>query len=120
MFSDTLTITVNTVAVVLNRINQDGYSSEYLKREATQEYRLRIRNSTSMNKTRGREVSRHNVEFTQTVYPVAPSTAATVRKAYFVFENDNVDDLTGPVKHALGTAGFLTEPNLTKLVNFES
>lgn len=121
MFSDTITITVNAVAVILNRINQDGYSSEYLKKEATQEFRLKIRNSSYVDKARGgRKVDRHNVEFTQNVYPVSPATIGTIRKAYFVFENENVDDLVSPVKLALGTAGFLTEPNLTKLVNFES
>lgn len=120
MFADTLTITVNAVAKALIRINQDGYSSEYFLREATQEFSLRIRNTDYTDKTRGVKVSRHNVEFIQTVYPVAPAISSTVRKAYYVFENDLGDTVVDPVKTALGLAGFLTEANLTKMANKES
>lgn len=38
-FGATITITVNGVAKALNRINQDGYTSEYYLREATMEWR---------------------------------------------------------------------------------
>lgn len=121
MFSDTITITVNAVAIVLNRINQDGYSSEYLKKEATQEYRLKLRNTSFTDKNRGgKKIDRHNVEFVQTVYPVSPATLSTVRKAYAVFENESTDDLVSPAKFTAGMLAFLTEANITKLINFES
>lgn len=121
MFSDTLTITVNAVAKQLVRINQDGYSSEYLLRETTGEYRMKIRNSSYVDKTRGgKKVDRHNVEFTQLVYAVAPATVATVRKIYFVFENDQGDLTADAVNHAVGGLAFGSNANLTKLTNFES
>lgn len=119
MFTDTVTITVNSVAKILTRINQDKYSSEYLLRGATDEFHLRIRHSSFTDKTRGVTVDRHNVEFVQTVY-ATPTTSAINRKAYVVLENDNRDGLTEPLNFDLGFAGFLTSGNITKLVNWES
>jgi hypothetical protein len=68
-------------------------------------------------------VDRHNVEITHTVFPVAPSTLAIVRKFYIVLENQQGDTLADPVKMAAGLCAWLTastNANLTKLVNFES
>jgi 3-hydroxy-3-methylglutaryl CoA synthase len=120
MFSDTITITINAVAKILNRINQDGYSSEYFLRETTGEFRLKLRNSSYVDKTRGANIDRHSVELTQTVYAVAPATLTTVKKAYAVIENQQADPIVDNAKFGAGFAGFLTEANITKLLNFES
>lgn len=120
MFSDTISITVNAVAKVLTRINQDGYSSEYFLRETTAEYRLRLRNTSYVDKTREKRVDRHNVEFTQTIYPVAPAIVSTIRKVYNVFEIDQGDVIADGVHHAVGLMAFSTNANLTKLANWES
>jgi len=122
MFSDTLTVTINAVAKTLTRINQDKYSSEYFLRETTGEYRMRLRNTSYLDKTRPVPVTvdRHNVELIQTLYPVAPSVNSIVRKAYAVVENDRGDTIVDPVKVWAGTLAFITEANLTKLANFES
>lgn len=121
MFADPLSITVNGVAKALIRINQDGYSSEYLLREATGDYRLKIRHSTTSDKRRpGVIIDRHNVEFVQTVYPVAPATAIRERKAYAVYENERSDTGIDPQKHNFALSGFLTEPNIIKLLGLES
>ena len=45
MFTDTLTVTINAVAKVMVRVNQDGYSSEYRLKETDGEFRLRDRKS---------------------------------------------------------------------------
>lgn len=117
----TLTVTVNSVAKVLTRINDDGYTSEYLLRGTLDEYRLKIRHSSYVDSKRGgRVVDRHNVEFTQTVYPVSPATISTVRKAYVVLENDNVDGVTDPLNHDNGFLAFLTSANVTDLINWVS
>lgn len=42
MFANTLTVTINAIAKVLVRINQDKNSSEYSLKEATQSFRLLI------------------------------------------------------------------------------
>lgn len=123
MFADPQTITVNAVAKALVRINQDAYSSEYLLRSATDEFRLKIRNSTYYDKSRKVYVDRHNVDFTHTVFPVAPATLSTIRKSYVVIENQQGDTLTDPTYAAAGLLAWLTassNANITKLLNFES
>lgn len=119
-FADTITITINSVAKVLNRINQDQYSSEYFLRGTLDEFRLKVRNTSYVNKATGRTVDRHNVELTQTVYPVAPATIPTTRKAYSVLENERSDGITEPLNFDLGFVGFFSSANVTKLLNYES
>lgn len=119
-FADTITITINSVAKVLNRINQDKYSSEYFLRSNADEFRLKIRNSSYVNKSTGKTVDRHNVELTQIVYPVSPATVQTLRKAYTVLENERADGTTEPLNFDLGFMAFFTNSNVTKLLNYES
>jgi len=123
MFADPQTLTVNSVAKNLVRINQDQYSSEYLLRTTTNEFRLKIRNSSYLDKTRKVMIDRHNVEFTETVYPVAPAVLSTVRKTYIVMENQQGDTLADPTYDAAALFAWLTastNANITKLMNFES
>jgi len=123
MFADPAVVTINSVAKNLVRINQDGYSSEYLLRSATDEIRLNVRNSSRLDKKRNVTIDRHNVEIVQTVFPVAPSTTSIVRKAYVVIENQVGDTLTDPLNVALGLLAYLSATggaNITKMLNSES
>lgn len=121
MFSDTITITINAVAKVLIRVNQDSYGSEYFLRESTGQFRLKLRNTTYVDKTRGGlKVDRHNIELVETQFAVAPATQPTVRKYYSVLENDQTDIVASSAKFAAGVTGFQTEANFTKLINWES
>jgi hypothetical protein len=123
MFADPQTLTVNSVAKALVRINQDQYSSEYLLRSTTNEFRLKIRNSSYLDKARKVMIDRHNVEFAETVFPVAPATLSTVRKTYIVMENQQGDTLADPTYDAAALFAWLTastNANITKLMNFES
>lgn len=122
-FADPAVITINGVGKNLVRINQDGYSSEYLLREALGEYRLKIRNTSRFDKKLGATIDRHNVEMTHTIFPVAPATLATTRKVYAVVENQVGDTLADPVLEAIGTLTYLTASsgaNITKMLNSES
>lgn len=119
MFTDTITITINAVAKVLTRVNQDKYSSEYLLRESLGNYTLLIRHSSYLDKTRGVTVDRHNVELKQTVYAVG-TTPAIIRKSYLVFENDNRDDGVVIGQFVAGFVAFPTAGNVTKMINWES
>jgi hypothetical protein len=68
-------------------------------------------------------IDRHNVEFTETVFPVAPATLSTVRKTYIVLENQQGDTLADPTYDAAALFVWLTastNANITKLMNFES
>lgn len=120
MFAATITITIDSVDKILNRINQDAYSSEYFLRGSTDDFRLKIRHTNYTSKTSGRVIDRHNVELVHTVYPVSPETVATVRKAYSVFEFERTDGVDDPVDFSDGFVGFLTNTNITKLMNYES
>lgn len=98
-FGATITVTVNAVAKVLNRINQDNYGSEYYLRSSTDEYRLKIRHSKESPQSDGRYFDRHNIELTHTVYAVG-ATPAVTRIASSTFRILSTDDLT--------LAGYLT------------
>jgi len=123
MFADPQTLTVNSVAKALVRINQDGYGSTYLLRSTVDEFRLNIRNSSYTDKKRGVIIDRHNVELVHTVFPVAPATLSVVRKVYTVIENQQGDTLVDPTYVASSLYAWLTastNANITKLMNFES
>lgn len=124
MFGDTITITVNSVAKVLVRIDDGNYSSEYLLRTTTEEFRLFIRNSKVVDKKRvGANMDQHNVEFIHTVFPVAPATLSTVRRCFATFLNQQGDTLSDPLNDALGFLAWLSASSgaaISKLQNFES
>lgn len=106
-FGTTITITINAVARIMNRINDsDPYSSEYLLRSATEEWRVKIRHSHSDPKgidIYQRGVDRHNMEFTHVVY-ATPTTKEIKRKIYTVMEIYSADDV---VSSSLDFQGFL-------------
>lgn len=123
MFADPAVVTINAVAKNLVRINQDAYSSEYLLRTTTEEYRLFIRNSSRTDKKTGVRSDLHNAELRHTIFPVAPAVLSTIRKVYFVLENQMGDTLTDPINEAAGLFAFFTassNANLTKMLNSES
>jgi len=123
MYTDPQTVTINAVGKVLQRINQDSYSSEWLLRSTLDEYRLFIRNTSYLDKKRSVMIDRHNVELRHTIFPVAPATLSVVRKTYFVIENQQGDTLSDPILEAAGLFTWGTassNANLTKLMNLES
>jgi hypothetical protein len=92
-FGSTLTLTINAVAKVLNRINQDNYGSEYYLRSTLDEYRVKIRHSKEAPQADGRKFDRHNVETTHTVY--ATATVPEIKRIHSsTFRCFETDDLT--------------------------
>lgn len=123
MFADPQTLTVNAVAKALNRIGSGNGTAEYLLRSSTDEFRLNIRNTSYTDKKRAVKIDRHNVEFVHTVFPVAPATLSTMRKAYVVIENQQGDTLADPTYVASALFAWLTastNANITKLMNYEA
>jgi len=114
-FGTTLTVTIAAVAKVLNRINQDSYSSEWSLLETDRSYVMFLRHSKRKDST-GREFHRHNAELTITVY-ATPTTPEYVRKYYSVadFPKETLiatakDEFTGTLTYMGGgavTAGLL-------------
>lgn len=125
MFSDTITFTdiIGTTDWTLTRINQDGYSSEYLLRDSLFEVRLTLKNITYTDKKRNVLIDRHTAQLTCTIFPVSPAVLGTVRKSYAVFEVQQGDTMSSAVAVATGLMNFLgatAGANLTKMANFES
>jgi hypothetical protein len=85
-FGATLTITINAVAKVLNRINQDNYGSEFFLRETLVSYRVKIRHSkVKATADKPYESDRHNVELTVTTFATA-TTPQRVSTFYTVMQ----------------------------------
>lgn len=123
MLADPAAIIINGVTKNLVRVNQDKYSSEYLLRETTGEYRLRVTNTSRFDKRYGRDVERHSIDLTHTLYPAVAGQPATVRKSYFVIEAQPGDTLVDPMYEAAALCGYLTassSANITKMLNSES
>jgi hypothetical protein len=117
MFSNTIVLTVASVAKTLVKINQDSYASEYLLRDTLDSYRLQIRHS---NAKRGSlSVDRHNVELVHTVYATA-TTPEIVRKAYLVFEQDKADSVVNEVAALAAWLTASTNAAMVSLSNWES
>jgi hypothetical protein len=66
--SDPLVLTIGGSAKSLNKINQDGYGSEWLLREALQEIRAKLRHSEKKPGADGVAYDRHTFDVTITVY----------------------------------------------------
>jgi hypothetical protein len=117
--TSTLTVTINSVPKILTRIADQGYTSEYLLRGSLDEFRLKIRHSQYTDSVRGK-IDRHNIEFVQVIFPVAPATKPTERKIYIVLENEATDGVTEPLNFANGFLAFNTSANVTDLINWVS
>lgn len=92
-FGATITVTVNAVAKVLNRINQDNYGSEYFLRSATEEYRMKIRHQKESPQADGSVFDRHNVELTHRVL-ATPTTKEIKRICSYTLRAYDTDDST--------------------------
>lgn len=119
MLGDTLTFTVNAVAKTVKKINQDSFSSEYLLREATQEFRVKVRHSKEKNLVSGHAMDRHNVEITQTIYPSVTYPTGLVRQAYVVIRNA-IEDTATEVDYLSDSLADWVKTNAPLLVGWES
>jgi hypothetical protein len=114
MFPATITLTVATVAKVLNRVNQDSYGSEYQLNDTLDSWNLKFRHSTDPLDGDGVAMKRHNVFLEHVVYP----TATTLMKKDTVtvtFRHDkysaplSVSDIAKAVNVWLGPATNLVD-----------
>lgn len=79
-FATTITLTINSVAKVLNRVNQDNYGSEYSLLSSTESIVMKIRHTEDSQDADGMKLRRHNVFVEHLVY-ATPTTFA--RKATY-------------------------------------
>lgn len=125
MFAETLTFTDIHGAedIVLNRVNQDKYSSEYRLLTDAKLYRLFIRNTTRVDRLTKVSYDRHNVEMTEQVFPAVVGELSITRKAYFTFEVQQGDVVASSVQLPAGLLAWAIASSaavLTKLAGFES
>jgi len=117
MLANTLTVTIDSVAKVLVRVNQDQFSSQYQLKTALESLVLKVRNTTE--KQSGFVYDRHNVELSYLIY----ATVDDSEKHYVVsqtFKNRSVGG--DPAYLAKCVAGLATLVNAqsTSIVGGES
>lgn len=123
MLGDTITLNLGTIAdpenKVLKKINQDGYSAEYRLKESDLEHVVLIRHTKENAKLKGKSVDRHNVTYTQNVFPTELSPLGETRQAYSVIRvNPEVpDDTNSPLVTAVMA---FTAENVEAILGWES
>jgi len=120
MLGNTLTLPQAGGDKVLVKINQDGYTSEYLLAESLGEYRAKIRHTrVSATALRPYEAYRHNFEVVHKIF-VAGDVAEYERKFYFVYETKPGDSAI-PLADAVADLMILSSNAfLTALNGWES
>lgn len=93
MLGDTLTLPAPGGNIVCTKINQDGYSSEYLKVGASSKTRVRVRHTVTGAKNGAPAYDRHNIEVVTSFYEGATGGARDV-KVYMVMEGLPSDETT--------------------------
>jgi hypothetical protein len=120
MFGNTITLPFPSASKILTRINQDGYSSEYLLRSSTDQYRMLIRHSkVQPSAGRNEQYDRHNVEVVHTVF-AAGDVAQYDRKVYFVLECKPGDSAVNIADGLMDYAIATTDAFMTALEAWES
>lgn len=104
MFANTLTITIDGVANILTRVNQDNYGSTYVKKTATDSMTLQFRNNTESAKEKLNSVDRHNMFFEHVVY----ATPTVPEKTYTMSAVMRLTHISDPAYLDKLAAGFIT------------
>ncbi len=107
MLANTLTVTINSVAKVLTRVNQDSFSSEYRLSSATELLVLKIRNTTE--RSLGFPMERHNVDLSWTTH----ATLTEPEKFYSVSQTfkKRIGSFQDPTVLVQAVAGLATLVN---------
>lgn len=117
MLGNSVSITVNGIAKTMLLVNQDNYSGEYLLKEATEKWQLRVSHSTqSPDKASGVVYERHNVSFTHTTYAM-PGVSPEVRRQISTTFVCKAGDETLALYISNGLATWLTASSSAKTVS---
>lgn len=119
-FADPIvTSLIGGAAKSLVRIDSGRFASEYRLVEATQEFKLLVRNTELKAEADGRKKVRHNISLLQTVFATS-TTPEWVRSTGVTIQHYSGDDITLVDDIALAVAALVTVANVAKLANFES
>lgn len=115
MLANTLTVNGKT----LTKIKEEGYTSEYYFRDATEMYTLQVRHQKTKAKGDVPVKDRHNVELVITTFATAEA-AEIVEKTYLVVEqmpNNSTITLPTALMSALTAS---TNALITSVIGWES
>lgn len=118
MLPDPQTVTVNSVAKVMPRINQDNNSSTYRLRSSTDEYVLTIKHSNGKI-VGGQPGEGHLTKVDYTVFATA-TTPELHLACWAVIQNPDGLDLVLSRNVFLGLTSYLSSATIDKLLNGES
>jgi hypothetical protein len=91
-FATPLTITINSVAMAMNRVNNDNFGSEWIYRSGIETLTMKIRHSTDAPlKTTGVTNLRHNVQVIHRVF-ATPTTKEFIRTWNYTIVVPDYDD----------------------------
>lgn len=119
MLGDTLVLPHSGGDITLNKINQDGYSAEYLFKDADHQFVAKVRHSRTKATSSRPSYDRHNVEVVETIF-ATPTVDEYTRKIYVVLEQLPADV---DVENADALADWLiatSDAKLDQLMNWES
>lgn len=118
MLADPQTVTVNAVAKVLARINQDNNTSVYRLRSTTDEWVLTIKHNSGKI-TGGVQGEGHVVKLSYTLFATS-TDPEKVFHTWVTIQNGDGASLTDVKNAVLGLCAYLTGANIDKLLNGES
>jgi len=116
MFPNTITLGATT----LTKIREQDYSSEYLFRNDTISWSMKIRHSRTKETMTKKSQDRHNVEFTMTTFATTTAEEFT-SKVYVVWDFRPNRGSPDSVRLTAMLSAFINDPaNITSLVGWES
>lgn len=118
MLTDPQTLTVNAVAKVMPRINQDNNSSTYRLRSTLDEYVLTIKHSDGKISGGGLGEG-HVIKVQHTVFATATVPESTMY-TWLTIQNGDGFDLTLARNIVLALAAYATSATIDKLLQGES
>lgn len=89
MFANTLTLTIDGAAKVLNRVNQDNFGSTYQLKSGTEKIDMQIRHS--VDKLPAGNVNRHNIFVEMVVFATPTVTEKYFSATYTLRERESSD-----------------------------
>ena len=118
-FANPLVLTINAVAKNLVKINQDNFGSEYYLREATQEFRVKIRHSEDGKSVVGTgKVHRSNVTVIQTVFATVAGALDNVRSVSYTVTNGKTDTAVDVGYLGAATSALMVQARVEDLVGW--
>lgn len=123
MLGNTLTLNIGTdadpVEIILSKVNQDGYSSEYRLKESDREHVVIIRHSTEKTRVKGKVVDRHQVSYQQNLFPTELSPQGETRQVYTILRVAPELDPTDAANMTAAVSRFAMG-NAPAIANWES